>query len=60
VNSELRTVSRYARKACEGGFLGASVFLKKNQGFFFKNTLAPIDFLKGRLLSVAKNSPLWV
>jgi hypothetical protein len=38
-------------------FLGASVVLKKKPPFFFKNTLAPIDSLTGRLLSVAKNSP---
>jgi hypothetical protein len=37
-------------------FLGASVFFNENLRFFLKNTLAPIDFLAGRLLSVAKNS----
>jgi hypothetical protein len=39
-------------------FLGASVFLKiKIEDFYLQNTLAPIDFFKGRLLSEAKNSP---
>jgi hypothetical protein len=39
-------------------FFGASVFLnEKNLRFFsLKNTLAPIDFLRKRLLSEAKNS----
>jgi hypothetical protein len=46
-------------RRARGDFLGASVVLEKNQRFFFKNTLAPIGFLKGRLLSEAKNSPLW-
>jgi hypothetical protein len=39
-----------------GVFLGASVFLKKNRRFFFKNTLTPIDFFNGRFLSEAKNN----
>jgi hypothetical protein len=31
---------------------------EKNLRFFsFKNTLSPIDFINGRLLSEAKNSP---
>jgi hypothetical protein len=33
--------------------------LKKSK-IFSKNSVAPIDFLKGRLLSEAKNSPLWI
>ena len=41
-------------------FLGATLFFEKNQRFFSKNSVAPVDFFKGRLLSVAKNSPLWI
>ena len=53
----LRTVSRYARKACNRIFRGEVVFLKKIEDFFQKNDFAPIDFFQGRFLSVAKKSP---
>ncbi len=52
----LRTVSRYARKACGKGFLGVTLFFVKNRRFLTKNSVTPIDYFQGRFLSVAKKS----
>ena len=42
----IRTVSRYARKACMKGFLRTEVvFERKIVDFPFKNNFGPIDFL---------------
>ena len=45
IRDRLRTVSHFARKACEEGFLWRErVFERKIFNFSFKNTLPPIDF----------------
>ena len=54
----LRTVFRCAKKACEEETLrGDAVFDRKIEDFSIKNSVAPIDLFRGRLSSVARNSP---
>jgi hypothetical protein len=53
-----RTVFRFAQNACKKRILrGDRVFERKIEDFSFQKKVAPIDFLKGRLSSEARNSP---
>ena len=56
-----RTVFRYAQKACEKDFFGEKLFfLIKIFNFYQKKQLPSEKNLLARLLSVAKNSALYV
>ena len=53
----IRTVSRFARKACEEGFFWTEVvFLIKIFNFYQKNNFGPIDFLLARLFLCSKKT----